>query len=1048
MSSTDVPRMRPEQRSQRLLGVTRSKAKMLEYGVLEEHHIKITQDPAKLFTISIGLLGDLAAAINREDPDPDSLSELRTNLLFSARFFDSYLQSKLNETFDPYLVLLGSASYYLCDLPGSASVLAKRIDGDCPDLDGESLEDLLLWLLQADLGTYFDGAEGPFGGFIDGISKWVLQFFEDGNGEDNLLDLTTKLRDAVYEFGTPRQLLFGDVIAAVLRKKLENSAWKALPSYSGLPRDKWLHALQKDSFIKELWPAQHLLGKASVLKGESAIVQMPTSAGKTKATELILRSAFLAERVSLAIIIAPFRALCHEIKNNLVEAFHNEPTKVDELSDALQTDFEIAELLGHQQILVVTPEKLLYVLRHAPELAAYVGLLIFDEGHQFDSGTRGITYELLLTSLRSMTPEGTQKVLISAVISNAEAVGEWLNGEPNVVEGTTLIPSFRSVGFTSWLDQLGRIEYVDSRDPEQNEFFVPRVIERFNLGRRGREQKDRYFPKKGDDQAIALYLGLKLAPNGSIAVFCGRKSTAASVCKKAVEVIERGAPLALPSDFSDAQEIERLTHLHVENLGDDAPASQSAAHGIFSHHGNTPHGIRLAVEHAMRDNLVRFVVCTSTLAQGVNLPIRYLIVPSVYQGRKRIKVRDFHNLIGRAGRAGIHTEGSILFANPAIFDERMSRNNKWRWDQVKELLEPRNSESCISNLLSVFDPIKSNDEKDIIPMKALGFAKAYIDDPDEAAKLFAGIAAQHGDKKFSRDGVERQVAWRISLICAVESFLLSHWDESEDGLSEADVTRLAEGTLAFFLADDQKKEHIRELFQLLAGNISGNITDPTRRKIYGRTLYGIQDAKSIEGWVQTNADSLLSIVDETEALDLAWPLLTQHINSGVFTKFDKPEVLKEIAHGWISGKSFSDLLKIIRKRKAKMRWGTQRREFKIDHVVEVCEGALAYDGALVVGAVSEFIETIDQDGTEDLINRLQIFQKRLKYGLPTETAIALYELGFSDRVITQDLAASLNLAATQKNDLVKALQKVRDGAGAVMEKYPAYFQERMNELLE
>lgn len=189
-------------------------------------------------SLSIGLLGDLATAINREEPDPDSLSELKTNLLFSARFFDSYLQSKLNATADPYLVLLGSASYYLCDLPGSASVMAKRIDGDCPDLDGDGLEDLLLWLLQADLGTYFDGADGPFGGLIDGISKWILQFFEDGNGEENLLDLATKLRDAVYEFGTPRQLLFGDVIAAVLMKKLENSAWKALPSYSGLPRDK------------------------------------------------------------------------------------------------------------------------------------------------------------------------------------------------------------------------------------------------------------------------------------------------------------------------------------------------------------------------------------------------------------------------------------------------------------------------------------------------------------------------------------------------------------------------------------------------------------------------------------------------------------------------------------------------------------------------------------------------------------------------------------------------------------------------------------------
>ena len=1038
--------MRPEQKSQLLLGVTRSKAKMLEYGVPEEHQIKITQDPAKLFTISIGLLGDLAAAINQE-PDPDSLAELKTNLLFSARFFDSYLQSKLNETLDPYLVLLGSASYYLCDLPGSASVLAKRIDGDCPDLDGGALEDLLLWLLQADLRTYFDETEGPFGGFIDGISKWILQFFKDGNGEENLLDLATKLRDAVYEFGTPRQLLFGDLIAAVLRKKLENSAWKALPPYSGLPRDKWLHALQKDSFIKELWPAQHLLGKADVLKGQSAIVQMPTSAGKTKATELILRSAFLAERISLAIIIAPFRALCHEIKNSLVEAFHNEPTKVDELSDALQTDFEIAELLGHQQILVVTPEKLLYVLRHAPELATHVGLLVFDEGHQFDSGTRGITYELLLTSLRSMIPEGTQKVMISAVISNAEAVGEWLNGEPNVVESTTLIPTFRSVGFASWLDQLGRIEYVDSHDAEQNEFFVPRVIERFNLGRKNQERADRFFPEKTDGQAIALYLGLKLVPNGSIAVFCGRKSTAASVCEKAVDIIERGVPLALPSDFSDAKEVERLTHLHVENLGAVAPASQSAARGIFSHHGNTPHGIRLAVEHAMRHDLVRFVVCTSTLAQGVNLPIRYLIVTSVYQGIERIKVRDFQNLIGRAGRSGIHTEGSILFADPVIFDKRKARSDKWRWEQVKELLEPRNSEPCISNLLSIFDPIKSDDEKYTITMEALDFAKAYINDPDEVAKLAAGIAERHGNKNFSPDGVERQVVWRISLICAVESFLLSHWDESEDGLSEADVTHLAEGTLAFFMGDDQKKDHIRELFHLLAMNIRANITDPARRKTYGRTLYGIQDAQAIEGWVQFNADSLLSIVDETEALDLAWPLLTRHINGGIFTKFDKPEVLKEIAHGWISGKPFSDLLEVIRTRKAKMIWGTRRRDFKVDHVIDVCEGTLAYEGALVVAAVCEFIESLDQDDTGDLINSLQLFQKRLKYGLRTETTIALYELGFSDRVIAQDLAASLNLTATQKKDLVKALRQDRDGANAVMEKYPGYFQERMNEIL-
>jgi len=102
---------------------------------------------------------------------------------------------------------------------------------------------------------------------------------------------------------------------------------------------------------------------------------------------------------------------------------------------------------------------------------------------------------------------------------------------------------------------------------------------------------------------------------------------------------------------------------------------------------------------------------------------------------------------------------------------------------------------------------------------------------------------------------------------------------------------------------------------------------------------------------------------------------------------------------------------------------------------------------LLVGALCEFIEILGQDGTGDLISRLQLFQKRLKYGLPTETTINLYELGFSDRVISQDLAASLNLSATQKKDVIKALKQNRDAAIAVIEKYPTYFQERMNELL-
>ena len=1040
--------MRPEQKSQTLLGVTRAKAKMLEYGVPEKYHIKIIQDPAKLFTLSIGILGDLAACSNRNNISPEELAELRQCLHFSAHFFDAYLQSKLNKELDPYLILLGSASYYLCDLPGSSKVLAKRIAKNCPAIGGEDLENLLLWLLQDDFSTCFDGSGGPFGKYIDSISRYLHQYFEDGTNVENLFDSSERLRQTVYEIGTPRQLLLGDVASAVVRKKYQNSSWRALPEYSGLASDQWLHALQKKSFIKELWPAQHLLGQLGVLRGKSAVVQMPTSAGKTKATELIIRSAFLAGRTSLGIIVAPFRALCHEIKNSLFSAFQNEPIKVDELSDVLQTDFEIAELLGSKQILVVTPEKLLYVLRHAPELAANVGLLIFDEGHQFDSGTRGITYELLLTSLRSMLTEGTQKILISAVISNAQAVGEWLNGtESEIVAGTNLTPTFRSVGFASWLDQLGRIEFVSNDDAEKGEFFVPRVIERFQLQRKPRETKDRVFPAESDGQAIALFLGFKLVANGSVAIFCGRKTTAAGLCKKAVDTFERGIPLPLPAEFSDLEEMRRLHYLHEQNLGADATATKSAQLGIFSHHGNTPHGIRLAVEHAMREELIRFVVCTSTLAQGVNLPIRYLIVTSVYQGSERIKVRDFHNLIGRAGRAGMHTEGSVLFADPVVYDKRKDSNGKWRWQQVKDLLEPGNSEPCVSNLLSFFEPFKIGDGRYPIPMDAMDFAIFYINAPEEIMSILQTIAALHAEKNFSKDGIERQILWKISLISAIESFLMSNWDTNSDTANDEDSVRLAEETLAYFLADDEKREHIRDLFKLLAQNISRKVSDAERRKVYGRTLYGLRDAQEIDGWVQANINQLSSASTGDEILDAVWPVLAKHIHNPIFNKCDKPAMLKEITREWMKGKPFNELLDLLQREKAKLIRGTRHGQFKIDHVVEICESGLAYDGALLIGAISEVIELVEQDEIGDLVSSLQLFQKMLKYGLPTNATITLYELGFSDRSIALDLASSLGLADEQRKGVIRALKRSKEQVLAVMEKYPNYFLERVNEIL-
>lgn len=627
------------------------------------------------------------------------------------------------------------------------------------------------------------------------------------------------------------------------------------------------------------------------------------------------------------------------------------------------------------------------------------------------------------------------------------AIGEWLNGTPHVIDGTTLIPTLRSVGFASWQDTLGRIEYVDSEDPDISEFFVPRVIECIELEKKVKERRVRYFPEKNDGMGIALYLGIKLVKNGSIAIFCGTKPIVTSICAKAAEFIERGIPFKLPKDFSDNIEVERLHYLHVENLGQQASASMSAKHGIFSHHGNTPHGIRLAVEHAMRDDLVKFVVCTSTLAQGVNLPIRYLIVTSVYQGRERIKVRDFHNLIGRTGRSGMHTEGSILFADTSIYDTRNSMKENWRWNGVKELLNPANSEQCVSSLLKLTPLIIHNTRNCPLKLDTLSFARAYIGGWESLDEFIKETAEEYGTIGFTFEVVKEQVEFFSQAISSIEGFLLSNWDTTGNELSDASITDLAEQTLAYFLADEEQRKQIHELFMLLAKNIAENITDIDRRKSFGKTLYGVNDSKMIEQWVHDNAGALLNTQNEDELIDIAWELISAHVHHKDFSKFDKKDILKEIIKNWISGFPFHELFQIAEQNDCKIGMGKRPRHVTIDHIVNICENGIAYDAALLASAVCEFVGTLDQDGTDGLVNRLQLFQKQIKYGLPTETSIVLYELGFSDRVISQDIAESLSLSATQKKKLVKVLKQNRTEAMSVMEKYPSYFQERMNELL-
>ena len=1037
--------MKPEKGSQTYLGITRSKAKMYEYDIPEEHHIRVDIDPSRLFSLTIGILGDLTAQINSENPNKELLNEATDNLQFSARFFDAYLQSHMQQDLDPYLILLGSAAYYLCGLPGSSRILASQLKDDHLDLQCLGLERFLLWLLKWNLSIYSNGIGEAYRDFVDNISRSLVRFYRNNENRDQLFENILHLRRKAYDVGTPRQLLFADIICAVLKKRFENSAWHSIPEYSDISVEQWADTLRKDSFMKELWPAQHLLGERGVYRGKSAVVQMPTSAGKTRATEIIIRSAFLNGRTSLAVIVAPFRALCHEIRNSYSAAFRGEPVNIDELSDVFQTDFDIQEWLGQKQILVVTPEKLVYVLRHNPEIAQHIGLLIYDEGHQFDSGTRGITYELLLTSLKSMVPKGIQTLLISAVISNANSIGEWLNGDDfESVIGTRLIPTSRTIGFTSWMGKLGRIEFVEQEEPDKEEFFVPRVINQLKLSLKGREYKKKVFPVREDGQTIALFLGLKLAPKGAIAIFCGRKTSAENLCEKIVDAYDRGLDMKPPVKFSSRGEVRRLTYIYERNLGPDATATSCARLGIFSHHGNTPHGIRLAVEHSMKHRNARFVICTSTLAQGVNLPIRYLIVTSVYQGIEPISVRDFHNLIGRAGRADEHTEGSILFADNDIYDERRHAGKGiWRWRKIKSLLNPGNSEPCKSSLLMILDPLYGNESYSPVQVNALDVVTAYVN--ERLSEFIEEFVSQH--EGFDTEVVTDQIQQKVNIMSTIENYLMAYTHETEQALNDAEIAQLATGTLAYYLADDTQKNELVQIFLELSHNMEERVSQPEKRKVYSRTLYGVQTSIRIEQWVEEHIEDLLSSHDSEELLAAVWPILAENIANNTFRKCDPPQVLLDIAQGWIHGKPYNDLLTTMSASEARIIAGTQRRHPKLGSVIDICENGFAYDATLTVAAIMEIIPLVRPEGCEKLIVSLSELQKRIKYGLPSMRSVTVHELGFADRMVAIDLSEILGDVRLDRRSIIRTIKRNEQKVREVIDRYPSFFMERLNDLL-
>ncbi|WP_272690277.1 DEAD/DEAH box helicase [Providencia sp. PROV152] len=1028
--------MRFENQSSKLLSITKAKAKMYEFSLDEEHHIHLTESPSKLLLMTIGILGDLCREELSSERNVTLYEQRRGEIRNVAKYFDALIGSKLQTEYDYYLCLLGAASYYLADMLGSSAVLSNKLDELKVDLTESGIEVLLEWLLKDRFHEPLTLVkETPLTQLMLELSISIKAYFDINlDTSISVLEASRNIRKYCHAIGSDRELLLADILTSVIARKIKNSSLNLLPIYTGLPLERWLPILAKATFIREFWPAQRLLGDADVFIGRSAVVQLPTSAGKTKSAELIIRSSFLSGRASVAVIIAPFRSLCREISSSLSAAFTDEDVLVNQLNDIPQLDDFENELLSHlfeqkvessttPTIIVATPEKLVYLLRHKPELAEVISLVIYDEGHQFDTGSRGVTYELLLTSLKRELRKDTQHVLISAVLPNAQTIGDWLYaGNGTVVNGSEYLSTERSIAFASWRMGRGQFHYVDPFNINVEEFFVPRVMESLKIPKKKSEKVQKLFPPKDDKSLVAAYLGLKLSENGPVAVFCGQKNSVIKICREIIKPLDRIDQLEAPIVYSDQTEIKKIARLSELHLGIDAVVTKAIERGVLPHSASIPNGLRISVEHAMENGLGRCVICTSTLAQGVNLPIKYLVVSGVFQGEKLISTRDFHNLLGRAGRAGKHTEGSIIFSDTELFDLRRSAK-RWQWSQMNNLLDPSNTESCLSSLLSIIQPL-FDENYSIDPIEFLKSPYNYEERCIELARRGENVTE-----------LLKQMQQRIKYLESLESFLLANLSSDEMLDGEA-LTELYNGTLAFCLANDAEKEKLAQAFRVVAEKVKQ--VEPEKRTYYGKALLGIQKLDYLEQWLRENIITLDEESDVLGVLEFLWPVI-EHIGmDNSLGKLIGENAGLSIAKQWCSGVPYNEILLQANKNGFKYRAGSQHRNLKIENIINICDNSLGYEAMLIVGACADLFENfLENTAIAESIRKLQMF---LRIGLNDSLATELYALGLADRVVASGISASLTSSGAELTEYGKKMVLThRHIIESELRKYPSVF---------
>jgi helicase len=379
--------------------------------------------------------------------------------------------------------------------------------------------------------------------------------------------------------------------------------------------------------ISELYPPQEQAILAGLLEGKSLVVASPTASGKTL---LALMAAYLKAKVQgkKVVYLAPLRALASE-----KYAEFSEFSRFGVRTTISTGDYDSSgEALGRADVIVLTNERFDSLMRHRVSWLGSVGLFIADEVHLAGNDNRGPTLEMILTKVLHLGMDA-QLLALSATISNVRTVAEWLHAA--VVE-----LDWRPVPLREGVYEYGSVLFADGGSVQipRSTYGAPIDVAMDTL--------------KGGGQAL---------------IFASTRRRAVSLATRAAELTQRRLS---PEEKSAVSEAARRILSSGEETSLSRLLAEVVGKGSAFHHAGLEGEHRRIVEEYYRARAIKILASTPTLAAGVNLPARRVVIADMtrydaeHGGNAEISVLEYRQMAGRAGRPQYDDHGETVMIPP------------------------------------------------------------------------------------------------------------------------------------------------------------------------------------------------------------------------------------------------------------------------------------------------------------------------------------------------------------------------------------------------